>query len=295
MVGVRDRDGLQWLGQRYSKESAAELVRRGEQLGLYEGELKLMRAPWQNLPYRYRFARTAAVATAGVISKILFSGIGGGEFDTTKLIAAVERAKVENRNIFTISNHVGTIDDPVIWGALPWWWSVSDHSNARWNMASQEICHSNRLTAAGFGLGKNLPTVRGAGINQIAISEMQEVLKYEPWCHLFPEAMCNQSGEIMPFKWGIGKLIATSKSPPIVLPLAHSGMETMYPEAQTKMYPRFAKLKVLTGNEIDVTKEWNEYQIVTTEEQKLKIYSAITKRVENGVAALHKQLYPPKL
>ena len=288
---VRLRSGLDWEGQRYSKESSDVLIKRGEDMELYEGKLHDMRKSWSELPLGYRIMRKTIIGLTGCVSKVLFGVFGSGEFDPSIVIEAVERAKAEGKNVFTVSNHVGTVDDPVIWGALPWLWCVQNTANVRWCLASQEICHSNSLTAALFGLGKNLPTVRGAGITQPSIMQMQENLKNEPWCHVFPEAMCNQTGHLMPFKWGVGKLIANTHEPPIVIPMAHRGMDLMFPRNKTKLYPRFTTLKVICGDEVDVSNEWERYQLAATEDQRREIYQQITTKIQEAVQILHNQLY----
>eukprot|EP01060_Flectonema_neradi_P012659 TRINITY_DN1941_c0_g1_i1.p1 TRINITY_DN1941_c0_g1~~TRINITY_DN1941_c0_g1_i1.p1 ORF type:complete len:305 (+),score=25.35 TRINITY_DN1941_c0_g1_i1:123-917(+) len=260
-------------------------------MDLYSGELHTMRKSWDELPLGYRIMRRTIIGLTGGVSKVLFGVFGSGDFDPTNVINAVERAKAEGKNVFTVSNHVGTVDDPVIWGALPWLWCVMNTANVRWSLASQEICHNNSITAALFGLGKNLPTVRGAGITQPSLVQMQENLLNEPWCHIFPEAMCNQTGKLMPFKWGVGKLIANTHEPPIVIPMAHRGMDIMFPRDKTKLYPRFTNLKVITGDEVDVSEEWRRYRDAITDAQRHEIYKQITTKIQTAVETLHNELY----
>lgn len=76
-----------------------------------------------------------------------------------KLEAALERSKRENRGLVTMMNHMSVVDDPFMWGMMPWRMFL-DVDTIRWGLAAHNICFS--LTAAlwFFSLGKILPTVR---------------------------------------------------------------------------------------------------------------------------------------
>ncbi|KAJ9460376.1 putative lysophosphatidylcholine acyltransferase [Diplonema papillatum] len=302
------QDGLEYLGQRFSKKSAAVLTQRGHALGLHSGVLKDVRAEWSELSTTKKALRQIAFGLGGLVGMLCFRGFGKGEFDSEKLRKLVEDTRQQGRALITVSNHVGTIDDPVLWGALPWWWVVSDHRNKRWIWATQEICHTNFVTAFGFGCGQNIPVVRGAGLGQPAMAELQAKVDNSRWCHVFSEAMCNQSGVLQPFRWGVGCLACNAKEPPVIVPMAHSGMENMFPEAKTKAYPRFSKVKVLVGDPVHIDDLWHAYQKAHTEYRASnpeplpehehpphakRYYAEVTVRTEAAVRNLYQQLYPP--
>lgn len=55
---------------------------------------------------------------------------------------------------------------------------------------------------------------------------------YNSWVHIFPEARVYQAPDLPMrfFKMGISKLILEPENPPIIIPMFHSGMETVMRE-----------------------------------------------------------------
>jgi 1-acyl-sn-glycerol-3-phosphate acyltransferase len=49
------------------------------------------------------------------------------------------------------------------------------------------------------------------------------------WLHLYPEGKVNVNKENMRIKWGVGRLIAECKVPPIIVPIYHFGMDSLLP------------------------------------------------------------------
>eukprot|EP01063_Lacrimia_lanifica_P028944 TRINITY_DN4325_c0_g1_i3.p1 TRINITY_DN4325_c0_g1~~TRINITY_DN4325_c0_g1_i3.p1 ORF type:complete len:311 (+),score=94.88 TRINITY_DN4325_c0_g1_i3:24-935(+) len=293
------KEGLRWIGQRYCDASSAKLLQAGRDMGLHDGALRRVRGAHDALPWHLRLGRAAVFGAGGVVSKVLFKGFGRGTFHgADRLMAAVERGRVEGRSVVTVSNHVGTIDDPVLWGGLPWGWVVANGAaNKRWIWAAQEICHKTPALAWFFGIGQCIPVVRGGGLAQPAVAELTDKMKHPDgvWCHVFAEGLCNQSGAVQPFRWGVGHLIATAPAPPIVLPFAHDGMQGMFPEAKSKAFPRFTTVTAAVGAEIDAADLWAEYQALpeaaraagTEHYEVARIYAALTARCEAEVVNLH--------
>jgi 1-acyl-sn-glycerol-3-phosphate acyltransferase len=59
-----------------------------------------------------------------------------------------------------------------------------------------------------------------------------ERLNQGQWVHMFPEGTRNikhseNNHQIQPFKLGLAKMIVESKTPPVVLPIFHSGLHTV--------------------------------------------------------------------
>ena len=290
---------MKWLGQRYCPESSRTLVRDGHSLGLHEGFLRKARLESRDLDLGTRLLRTAVFSATGVVAKVCFTVFGRGVFrGREKLMRAVDTYCDAERGpgLITVSNHVGTIDDPVIWGGLPWRWVVCGTQQKRWVWAAQEICFRTYPLAVGFGLGQCIPIVRGAGLEQVCVEELQEKLASKAWCHVFCEGQCNQSGAVMPFRWGVGRLVIHASTPPKVLPLVHTGMEHMFPEGKSKAFPRFTRLQVQVGDEVDVTDLWEKGQVLlrrqdasddAVREQLEQLYAEVTNRVEQQVRGLY--------
>ncbi|GAB7346146.1 hypothetical protein MBLNU457_4893t1 [Dothideomycetes sp. NU457] len=70
-----------------------------------------------------------------------------------------ERADVDGRTrgLITVSNHLSVLDDPLVWGALPWRYHFNQ-DNTRWSLASHDIVSTARM----FELGNTLPAHRMA-------------------------------------------------------------------------------------------------------------------------------------
>ena len=58
-----------------------------------------------------------------------------------------------------------------------------------------------------FRNGKTLPIDRKAGIQQPTMQIVGELLGKGDWVHVFPEGRVSFSGQMIPFKRGVGKLV----------------------------------------------------------------------------------------
>lgn len=58
---------------------------------------------------------------------------------------------------------------------------------------------------------------------------------------MFPEGKVNLSKKPMRLKWGVGRMIADCKQPPVVLPFFHLGFDDILP-ATKPLYPRVGKV-----------------------------------------------------
>ncbi|ETN39075.1 uncharacterized protein HMPREF1541_05297 [Cyphellophora europaea CBS 101466] len=65
------------------------------------------------------------------------------------------------RGLVTVSNHVSVMDDPLIWGVLPFsFHAYHGYLNHRWGFGSHDICFKGTLLSHFFTLGQVLPTHR---------------------------------------------------------------------------------------------------------------------------------------
>ncbi|KXS08984.1 hypothetical protein M427DRAFT_39745 [Gonapodya prolifera JEL478] len=146
------------------------------------------------------------------------------------------------RPILTFSNHVSTLDDPLMWGSLPFS-LTADNRLARWTPAAHELCFNTPIRAFFFGGGQCIPTVRGGGIWQPGMDTTLEKMKMGAWVHIFPEGRVNQHPSLARFKWGVGRLLLESLPlNPIVVPIFTRGTEQVLPldpaTNNSYMYPR---------------------------------------------------------
>lgn len=155
------------------------------------------------------------------------------------LLDLVEQGRDRNRGLLTISNHISTLDDPMLWGMMPFS-TYLDTSKARWTLGAADILFTNRLIAPLFHHGQVIKTIRGDGIYQPAIDLAIDKLNNFQWVHIFPEGKVNQPVQVGPrshyellrFKWGISRLVLETKMEPIVLPIWLQGFDKVMPDGR---------------------------------------------------------------
>lgn len=128
--------------------------------------------------------------------------------------------------ILTLTNHNSTLDDPLMWAFVSWS-TVFFPWRLRWSMAAHDICFPNPPLRWFFSHVQTLPIIRGSGIHQPTMNHALDILDSGGWVHIFPEGKVNEhyltTRQMLPFKWGIGRLIMESKIPPIIIPIFHIG------------------------------------------------------------------------
>jgi len=99
-----------------------------------------------------------------------------------------ERVDVNGRErgLITVSNHVSVVDDPLIWGVLPFGYAFNP-SNHRWSLGSYDICFRNKALSTFFAFGQVLPTHRGSysplhgGLFQPTMTQAIRLLSSHPF------------------------------------------------------------------------------------------------------------------
>ncbi|KAH8105289.1 acyltransferase-domain-containing protein [Cristinia sonorae] len=191
------------------------------------------------------------ISTIGLASKALLN-LGfccsvnvHGLHNLTDALSSKEREG--GRGVITMSNHISTLDDPVVWGILPakYYWNTR---KTRWVLGASDIMFTNPIFSYFFRNGQVLETFRGNGIFQPAVDSAIEKLNRGDWIHLFGEGKVNQplkppAGEIsqhhanlLRFKWGVGRIIMEARKPPLILPMWLTGFEDLMPEGRPFPY-----------------------------------------------------------
>lgn len=103
------------------------------------------------------------MGTIGLMGKIYLNYFSENLYliNESTLFNAI-RKQNKNECLITISNHQSTIDDPALWGILPWDILFNSKLN-RWSLGAQELTYIHPLLNWFFRYGQVIPTVRGAG------------------------------------------------------------------------------------------------------------------------------------
>ncbi|XP_057976382.1 N-acylphosphatidylethanolamine synthase isoform X2 [Malania oleifera] len=126
----------------------------------------------------------------GIPRKMVFMAVGAFAkavatvFNTTSVHNAdtlfrLVRSRPPGVPLITVSNHMSTLDDPVMWGFSGF--PVADANLARWVLAAEDICFKNIVLSYFFRLGKCIPITRGAGIYQEHMNEALDRLSDGAW------------------------------------------------------------------------------------------------------------------
>lgn len=179
------------------------------------------------------------------------------------LLEAHKQARLEGRGLLTVMNHTTVLDDPVVWGALPYdngWIPYL----MRWATGAGDICYKNKLYSLFFGAGQVLPITRFGlgGPFQPGMDMAVRLLnpndkikysaKYTPylvhtnatsypfwresnWVHFFPEGYVHQAlepheGTMRYFRWGTSRAVLEPVTPPIIVPMYTFGLQKVFTE-----------------------------------------------------------------
>ncbi|KFD49177.1 hypothetical protein M513_10001 [Trichuris suis] len=154
------------------------------------------------------------ICAVGALSKIWLSWMNKLEVHHMNILIDCLRSGAP---LITVSNHHSCIDEPVLWGVLPWSFYFRRPPIVRWVMAAKEIVFTNPLYSAFFSFGRCVPIVRGMGVYQTGVDRCLDVLNNNGWVHIFPEGRVNFSRAPMRLKWGMEKVLPENACVPRIL------------------------------------------------------------------------------
>uniref|UniRef100_A0A914HBF8 Tafazzin n=1 Tax=Globodera rostochiensis TaxID=31243 RepID=A0A914HBF8_GLORO len=198
----------------------------------------------------YRWRSNATILAVFCLSKLVFC--------FNKIVVRPEQKQTflkllrdQNRPLITVCNHRCVMDDPFLWSMFTFREFLSNISRFRYILAAHDVCFTRNYHILFFSLGRCVPVVRGAGVFQQGVDYCLERLNTNGWVHIFPEGRVTR--ERLRIKWGIGRLIAESNKPPMLLPIWVRGMEDVW-TTRAPYRPRFWKtVEVSIGDPIDTT------------------------------------------
>ncbi|KAH1043800.1 hypothetical protein GLYMA_09G195000v4 [Glycine max] len=143
--------------------------------------------------------RKLVIAAVGGFAKTVSSFLNTADVHNGDTLLRLVRSRPHRVPLITVSNHMSTLDDPVMWGFKGF--PIFDTNLARWVLAAEDICFRNALYSYIFRL------------------------------HTFPEGKVYQEdAPIRQLKWGTASLIVRAPITPIVLPIVHHGFHEVMPE-----------------------------------------------------------------
>ncbi|KAE9593694.1 putative transferase [Lupinus albus] len=199
-----------------------------------------------------RMMQAVAVPVIGNVCHVFMNGLNRVQvYGLEKLQSALlERPK--GKPLLTVSNHVASMDDPLVIASLLPPKVLMDAKNLRWTLCATDRCFKNPVTSAFFRSLKVLPVARGEGIYQKGMDMAILKLNHGGWVHLFPEGSRSRDGgkTMGSSKRGVGRLVLDGDSMPIVVPFVHTGMQDIMPIGAS--FPRIGKMvTVLIGDPIN--------------------------------------------
>ncbi|KAA8545179.1 hypothetical protein F0562_019932 [Nyssa sinensis] len=192
----------------------------------------------------------------------------------------------KNKPLVTVSNHVASMDDPLVIASLIPPSALLNAHSLRWTLCATDRCFRNPATSAFFRCVKVLPVSRGDGIYQKGMDMAISKLNSGGWVHIFPEGSRSRDGgrTMGSAKRGVGRLVLDADNIPMVVPFVHTGMQEIMPIGAK--FPRIGKtVTILIGDPIhfdDLLDNMDENRNVSRE----NIYDAVSSRIGNRLQEL---------
>ncbi|KAI1810920.1 acyltransferase [Poronia punctata] len=264
-------------------------------------------SPWANdSPSRqqptlpWRMTSSLIMGLTASLSRVFLYGLNTVEVKgLDRFLALLEQRKdVEKRQrgLITVCNHISILDDPLMWGVLPFGHAFNP-SNHRWGLGAHDICFQNGLLSTFFTAGQVLPTHRlqhspDGGLFQPTVPQAIRLLSSRPlaeppsstltdsgtikpnpftlyeqnrhsWVHVFPEACVHQHPKMFMryFKWGVARMILESEPMPDVVPIFIDGTQRIMSEDRgfPRFLPRFGvEFRMAFGERVDTEKVFGD-------------------------------------
>ncbi|KAL8088646.1 uncharacterized protein LOC141697922 [Apium graveolens] len=199
-----------------------------------------------------RMLQAVAVPVIGNVCYVFMHGLNRVQiYGAEKLHQALQH-RPNNKSLITVSNHVASLDDPLVIAALIPPSVLLDAQNLRWTLCASDRCFRNPVTSAFFKHVKVLPLTRGEGIYQKGMDIAIAKLNRGGWVHIFPEGSRSRDGgkTVGSAKRGIGRLVLDADNVPMVVPFVHTGMQDIMPIGAK--FPRIGKtVTVLVGDPVE--------------------------------------------
>ncbi|KAK7284377.1 hypothetical protein RJT34_19122 [Clitoria ternatea] len=198
-----------------------------------------------------RMMRVVTLPIIGNVCHVFMHGLNRVQVYGLEKLHSALLDRPKGKPLLTVSNHVASLDDPLVIASILSPRVLLDTRNLRWTLAT-DGCFKNRVTSAFFRSVKVLPVSRGAGIYQEGMDMALSKLNHGGWVHIFPEGSRSRDGgkTMGSSKRGVGRLVLDGDSMPLVVPFVHAGMQEVMPIGAN--FPRIGKIvTVLIGDPIN--------------------------------------------
>ncbi|KAJ1380891.1 Tafazzin [Sesbania bispinosa] len=236
-----------------------------------------------------RMMQAVAVPVIGNVCHVFMNGLNRVQVYGLEKLHSPLLQRPKGKPLLTVSNHVASMDDPLIIASLLPPQVLLDAKNLRWTLCATDRCFKNPVTSAFFRSVKVLPVSRGDGIYQEGMDLALSKLNHGGWVHIFPEGSRSRDGgkTMGSTKRGVGRLVLDGDSMPIVVPFVHTGMQEIMPIGAN--FPRIGKMvTVLIGDPINFDDILNMEEGPDVPRQRL--YDAVAARIGNRLRELKVQV-----
>ncbi|KAI1648556.1 uncharacterized protein F4817DRAFT_334321 [Daldinia loculata] len=205
--------------------------------------------PLQQPSLPWRMTSSVIMGLTAALSRGFLYGLNSVEVTGLERFLEVldKRKDVEKRQrgLITVSNHVSVLDDPLIWGVLPFSYAFNP-SNHRWGMGAHDICYKNKLLGSFFYAGQVLPTHRSkhsphGGLFQPTVPQAIRLLSSSPFTTPTPAPLEESHDILDPFTSG-GMTFTTTGTDQYVAPSIYSqnrhSWVHVFPEACVHQHPK---------------------------------------------------------
>lgn len=196
--------------------------------------------------------QTLAVPILGNVCHVFMHGLNRVQIYGAEKLHKALHDRSKDKPLITVSNHVASMDDPLVIASLLPPRVLMDAQQLRWTLCASDRCFKNPVTSAFFRSVKVLPVSRGDGIYQKGLDMAISKLNNGGWVHIFPEGSRSRDGgrTIGSAKRGVGRLVLDADNIPVVVPFVHTGMQEIMPIGAN--VPRIGKIvTVLVGDPIE--------------------------------------------
>lgn len=234
-----------------------------------------------------RLLQTLAVPVIGNACHVFMHGLNDIQIYGVEKLHFALLDRPQGKPLLTVSNHVASVDDPLVIASMLPPSALLDADNIRWTLCATDRCFKNAVLSAFFRCVKVLPVSRGDGIYQKGMDMALSKLNNGGWVHIFPEGSRSRDGgkTIGTAKRGVGRLVMDADTIPIVIPFVHSGMQDIMPVGST--FPKVGKkVTVVVGDPIPLE------DLITDDNEDVSrgiLYDAVSSRISHTLRELKVQ------